>query len=288
MDATPFSVMSFNVWGLRVAGLSLAENLHERLLAMVHPIRDLDPDVIAFQEVWSDAIWRYLTGQLDYPFFVYRPNPGWIRGRIGNGLLVVSRFPLARERVRRFDTCSRAQEYLTSKGALLVDVLTPQGPITLVNTHLGSGITATMHRKRLAQLEELLRWVAEVPREHPVILAGDLNLIPDSIPYQVLQEWIRACYDAASGDTFQQANPGQPGYTYFPRRSRNGRAPGLRHPGWRIDYIFLLRSTQNTVQVGVLQSDVVLDVPESPLSDHCGVLTRMEVIPARVPASEHR
>ncbi len=288
MDATPFSVMSFNVWGLRVAGLSLAENLDERLRAMVCPIRNLDPDIIAFQEVWSDAIWRYLTEQLDYPFFVYRPNPGWIRGRMGNGLLVVSRFPLARERVRRFDTCSRAQEYFTSKGALLVDVLTPQGPLTLVNTHLGSGFTATMHQRRLAQLEELLRWVADLPREHPVILAGDLNLTPDSMAYQVLQEWIRVGYDATSGDTFQQANPGRPGYTNFPWRSRNGGAPRLRPPGWRIDYIFLLRSAQNTVQVQIQESDVVLDVPESPLSDHCGVLTRMEVIPARVPAGELR
>lgn len=255
---------------------------------MARPIRDLHPDVIAFQEVWSDAIWRYLTEQLDYPFFVYRPNSGWIRGQMGNGLLVVSRLPLARERVRRFDTCSRAQEYFTSKGALLVDVLTPQGPITLVNTHLGSGCTATMHRRRLAQLEELLRWVAVIPPEHPVILAGDLNLTPDSTPYQLLQEWIRACYDAESGDTFLQANPGRPGYTNFPRRSRNGGAPGLRQPGWRIDYIFLLRSPENTVQVQALQSDVVLDVPESPLSDHCGVLTRMEVAPARVLTGEFR
>jgi endonuclease/exonuclease/phosphatase family metal-dependent hydrolase len=278
--------MSFNVWGLRVAGIPLAENLDERLRAMVRPIRDLDPDVIAFQEVWSDAIWRYLTEQLDYPFFVYRPNPGWIRGRMGNGLLVVSRFPLARERVRRFDTCSRAQEYFTSKGALLVDVLTPQGPITLVNTHLGSGFSAAMHRRRLAQLEELLRWVAVIPREHPVILAGDLNITPDSIPYQVLQEWIRSCYDAASGDTFQQGNPGRSGYTNFPRQSRNGGPPDLRRPGWRIDYILLLRSPDNSVQVQALRSDVVLDVPESPLSDHCAVLTRMEVMPARVPAGD--
>lgn len=280
MDSTIFSVMSLNVWGLHVGGLTLAEDIDGRLKAMVHPIRDLDPDIIVFQEVWSDAIWRHLVEEIDYPFFAYRPNRGWVRGQLGNGLLVLSRFPLARERIRRFSALTRTQEILASKGAMLVDLVTPQGPVTLINTHLGSGFTARMGKRRIAQLHELFEWTADIPREHPVILAGDLNLIPHSETYEFLYEWIEARYDGVSGDTFRQANPGDPGYTYYRSRSRgrNGTDPcGLAE---RIDYIFVLCPLESTARIAVLESAVVLDVPESPLSDHCGVLTRLEIAPA--------
>ncbi|MGH7410464.1 MAG: endonuclease/exonuclease/phosphatase family protein [Candidatus Methylomirabilis sp.] len=279
MDTTVFSVMSFNVWGLHVGGLTLAEDIDGRLKAMVHPIRDLDPDIIAFQEVWSDAIWRHLVEELDYPFFAYRPNRGWVRGQLGNGLLVLSRFPLARERIRRFSALTRTQEVLASKGAMLVDLVTPQGPVTLINTHLGSGFTARMAKRRVVQLHELFGWVADIPREHPVILAGDLNLNPHSETYELLCEWVETRYDEVSGDTFRQANLGEPGYTYYRSRSRGRNGTDQCELAERLDYIFVLCSLESTVRIAVLESAVVLDVPESPLSDHCGVLTRMEIAP---------
>jgi endonuclease/exonuclease/phosphatase family metal-dependent hydrolase len=279
LDATVLSVMCFNIWGLQFGRLSLAESLDARLRAMVGPIRGLDPDIIAFQEVWSDATWDYLVEQLDYPFVAYRPSRGRLRGRLGNGLLVLSRYPLARERVRRFSAFTHVQEFFASKGALFVDVLTAQGPVTLINTHLGSGFSPMVTPRRLAQLRELCEWIRGLPRECPVILAGDLNLSPESDSYRMFLEWIETCYDGASGDTFQQANPGEPGYTYYRSRSRYRSMLRLAHVAQRIDYIFVLCSTETAVRVAVLESAVVLDVPESPLSDHCGVLTRMEITP---------
>jgi endonuclease/exonuclease/phosphatase family metal-dependent hydrolase len=271
--------MSFNVWGLHVGGLTLAEDIDGRLEAMVHPIRDLNPDIIAFQEVWSDAIWRHLVKHLDYPFFAYRPNRGWVRGHLGNGLLVLSRFPLARERVRRFSALTRTQEILASKGAMLVDLVTPQGPVTLINTHLGSGFTARMAKRRVMQLQELFEWTADIPRENPVILAGDLNLNPYSKNYEFLCEWIEGRYDGVSGDTFRQANPATSGYTYYRSRSRGRKGTDACGLAERLDYIFVLCSPESTVRIAVLESAVVLDVPKSPLSDHCGVLTRMAITP---------
>jgi endonuclease/exonuclease/phosphatase family metal-dependent hydrolase len=53
-------------------------------------------------------------------------------------------------------------------------------------------------------------------------------------------------------------------------------------PAHRIDYIFVLSSRESTVQLRMLASDVVLNVPGAPLSDHCGVLTRIEITPAPV------
>jgi endonuclease/exonuclease/phosphatase family metal-dependent hydrolase len=274
--------MCFNIWGLQFGRLSLAENLDARLRAMVAPIRGLDPDIIAFQEVWSDATWDYLVEQLDYPFVAYRPSRGRLRGRLGNGLLVLSRYPLARERVRRFSAFTHVQEFFASKGALFVDVLTAQGPVTLINTHLGSGLSPRVTQRRVTQLRELCGWIRTVPEEHPVILAGDLNLSPDSEPYRVLNDWVRAHYDGASGDTFLQANPDAPGYTYYRSRSRPRHGAGPWLPAHRIDYIFVLSSRESTVQLRMLASDVVLNVPGAPLSDHCGVLTRIEITPAPV------
>jgi endonuclease/exonuclease/phosphatase family metal-dependent hydrolase len=285
LDATVLSVMSFNIWGLQFGGLSLAENLDARLRAMVPPIRGLDPDIIAFQEVWSDAHWGYLVEQLDYPFVAYRPSRGHLRGRLGNGLLVLSRYPLARERVRRFSAFTHVQEFFASKGALFVDVLTAQGPVTFINTHLGSGFSPRVTQRRVVQLRELCRWIRTVPGEHPVIMAGDLNLSPDSELYRALLDWVQAHYDGASGDTFLQANPGEPGYTYYRSRSRPRRPADPWPPAHRIDYIFVLSSPESTVQLRILASDVVLDVPDAPLSDHCGVLTRIEITPAPVSSS---
>lgn len=53
--------------------------------------------------------------------------------------------------------------------------------INLVSTHLGLG-----RLERVEQMNELLseRWIGGLELDEPVILCGDFNMVPDSLPYR--------------------------------------------------------------------------------------------------------
>jgi len=142
-----------------------------RLDRIIDVLRDTEADLICLQEVDQnvdrtnhDDQPRILVERLKASAFVYQLNVPCHKGGYGN--LIVSRWPiLSQEHV-----CLR-MGWWKPRGAQLVVVNTPQGPLHLVNWHLG-----LRERERLWQARELLHHPAFTRSEHlPTLVTGDFN-----------------------------------------------------------------------------------------------------------------
>lgn len=93
------------------------------------------------------------------------------------GLLTLSRWPIGRtvfEPSRRLPGI-RPDERLARKGWLWTEILTPGGTLWAANVHLYAGNTSFDGRIRTIQTRQLVR-TAPVPKDVPVLLAGDFNM----------------------------------------------------------------------------------------------------------------
>ncbi|MEW5979172.1 MAG: endonuclease/exonuclease/phosphatase family protein [Acidobacteriota bacterium] len=92
-----------------------------------------------------------------------------------HGNAILSRYPLGKTRVVSLPSCFEFFDYEREKRygrrmALLVDVHTPQGPLTVVTAHLEVVGTPACRARQMKAIMESLSTVS-----NPVILAGDFN-----------------------------------------------------------------------------------------------------------------
>jgi endonuclease/exonuclease/phosphatase family metal-dependent hydrolase len=219
-------------------------------------IRMSGADVVALQEV--DKHWDSRSDFVDQAAVLGKklnmrvrfapiysldpPEPG--KPRREYGLAILSRYPITHFKNHEL---SRISSLEPEKGVQKLPgfpeaVINLHGrKIHLFNTHL-SWLDPEV---RLLEAEEMLEIMG--PARHPVILAGDMNALPDAPEIDRLREVLT--------DTFEAAGEGD-GYT-FP-------APD---PVRRIDYIFA------SPDIRVLDSRVI----EREGSDHYGVLSTLWV-----------
>ena len=169
-------VATLNVWALPGP---FAEDVASRMKAIGQRLRTLDVDLIAFQEVWTSSARAVLIAAGERIGFKHASPE--IHSWGGSGLLTLSRLPMEYLRFERFQVRGRPEhangEYLSGKGFMVVELKTPEGPITLVNTHLHARYErAVGHRylpHRTAQMIQLAAWVAKA--SGPVVVLGDFN-----------------------------------------------------------------------------------------------------------------
>ncbi len=274
-QSTSLSVLTFNTWGLKVGPWHISPGITERTSRMIDAIRELNADFVALQEVWCDDVAKELQDKLGYPFSSYSPNRQGIRGRVGNGLLFLSKYPILQEKLTSFSTYTRWFEFFSNKGIRIHQIETPSGKINILNTHLGSGYTSDDQQRRLTQTHELKAALEMAGRHYPIILAGDFNFDPDSAEYYDLASWIKHRFEGAEPDTFRHMAPHNSGYTYFPSRSFADTSGACDE---RIDYIFSLVSNSNRSALELTGSQVVLNDPSQPLSDHAGLLSSFRLM----------
>jgi endonuclease/exonuclease/phosphatase family metal-dependent hydrolase len=135
------------------------------------------------------------------------------------GLMLLSRHPL---RAARFTRHPRAgpprREHLMGKGAQLVVVETPRGPLAVANTHLSAnrdGDWSPGNRYTRVHRVELGHLAGELDRQDPalpVVVAGDLNVPRRSV---ALAEFL-----AATGLTDPLAGDAEPTFRPTPRWPR--------------------------------------------------------------------
>ncbi len=142
-----------------------------RLDRILEVIRHEDPDLLCLQEVarGNPRSYRHdqprmlaelvgLEGQL------FQPTVHWKEGGYGN--LILSRWP-----IRAHHHVSLAFGAKKARGAQIATVGTPEGPLLLVNWHLGLG-----EGERDWQARHLLGHRSFLESAHlPAILAGDAN-----------------------------------------------------------------------------------------------------------------
>jgi endonuclease/exonuclease/phosphatase family metal-dependent hydrolase len=142
-----------------------------RLDRIIQVIQAEDPDFICLQEVdrhlarsRHDDQPRKLSDALQATAHLYQSNVKLKNGGYGN--LVLSRWPF-----RGFQQISLRRKRRKPRGAQMAIVETPEGPIHLVNWHLGLA-----ERERHWQVRHLLDHTLFRESAHlPTVIAGDFN-----------------------------------------------------------------------------------------------------------------
>jgi endonuclease/exonuclease/phosphatase family metal-dependent hydrolase len=142
-----------------------------RLERVIGVIEGENPDLICLQEVTRNAPRtrhddqpKLLAEYFHAEAFLYQMNVHYKVGGYGN--LILSRWPFR----SRHQVCLRHGQR-KARGAQLVVVETPEGPLHLGNWHLGLA-----ERERRWQVDHLLRHPLFREQAHlPTLLAGDCN-----------------------------------------------------------------------------------------------------------------
>lgn len=204
----------------------------DRERSIVAVLGDLDPDVVALQEVWDDGTVNQaarLGGALGMEH-AYSWQLELDGVRFGNAVL--SRWPIAGSEWRLLPDVDDVAERRT---VLRADVDGPRGPVQVFSTHLSW--RPDHSAVRIEQARAVARFVADSgPRSYPPILCGDLNATPDADEIRLL-----------TGRTV----PPEPGLVFVDAWEAAGRGPGTTWdranphvalgflPPRRIDYVLV-------------------------------------------------
>jgi hypothetical protein len=244
----------------------VSRNLEGRKHVLGGKIGDLHPDIVALQEIWNEDdaedVARALA-DVGLPHVKWVARPG--RPPFGSsGLMTASRYPLENIRFGRYEAGAVPPvlfhaDWTAGKGVLTTRAMTPFGPVEVANTHVHAGYDLYDYPAvRLMQLVELTQMLWDrTPPGEPLIVAGDLNSRPKSLPVRFLERAgaLRLVSDALDIDLILTRDA--PRMHLYPRETRKV----LTEP--------------------VTLEDGVVDA----LSDHPGVLTVFEVRTGGGPAS---
>lgn len=181
----PLTVLTFNTWLLRT--LSISKDTNARLALMPELIAGTGADVVALQEAWSNrdrnALIRGLK-KFGYPHAHFFPR----NVRLGDGLLIVSKFPIAQEgRVKfpQYSWLTRPDEAMAKKRPIKVVIeISRDRKIDFFSTHLGAiSFDPKLDRylpdqfvRQGNQMKELIEAMLSSQENDAMILAADLNL----------------------------------------------------------------------------------------------------------------
>lgn len=184
-EARELRVLNFNVWDLKAYGVGFSRHIKDRMKILPSKLIESKADIITLQEMWENKTKKKLAEVMErngYPYSYY--NDGGIR--LGNGLMVISKFPLKKSKVSdSYSQRTRLDEVLTKKAALHTLVEIPDfGVIDLYTTHLGAITFDDKHdsyngvhkEKLLNQIVQFSDWVRKTQSTFNIIVTGDFNL----------------------------------------------------------------------------------------------------------------
>jgi endonuclease/exonuclease/phosphatase family metal-dependent hydrolase len=169
------------------------------------------PDLVALQEI---DLGRRRSRAEDQAALIARDMgmhvvfcPTVTRGQEHYGHALLSRWPI--EVVKRALLPHDPKSWFKEpRAALWARVMVGSTTVNVVTTHLGLGI-----RERQFQMRMLLgpEWLGRLTDDEPVILCGDFNLAPGSVPYRLAVARFRDVQASAPGhrplNTFSSLQP---------------------------------------------------------------------------------
>ena len=247
--------------GIKV--FEFAPFVEERLKAAPHILAELDADILLLQEVFGKVQRLQLAAVLAdlYPYSACseRTPPFGL----GDGLLLLSRYPVERQCVFSFRRCFLEERVIGGIGFQSASVLIPEfGALDVFNVHLTAG--GAMHtphfrraeRLRANQIAELVQVAATSRPCH--LLGGDFNAGPEISPANY-QQLIAAGYM----DCFSE-NSERPNFTWDVRNPLNANGPHRHCPSQRMDHVFLSSSAKD--KLAVTRAEIMLDKPRVQLA----------------------
>jgi endonuclease/exonuclease/phosphatase family metal-dependent hydrolase len=188
-------VLSYNVWGVPYIAPERAERIEE----IGRQVAELAPDLVAMQEVWDPRDAELLGGPMAAAGLTHTHLFG--SHDQSSGLWIASRYPIEQVHFEPFELGKKVYipwhvDYMAEKGLAVVRVTTPVGPLVLANTHLQApysvGNYDYLQMAQAMQAADTLFPVgagappdAELP---PLILAGDINAEPGTLPFRLLAD----------------------------------------------------------------------------------------------------
>ena len=277
-------VLTFNaaILDVRIFGHSFyrpLDHIDTRLQELATQLKETSADLVFLQEVFHHDKQNLLLQFLDthYPYHSELARAGW-KLRLGNELLILSRYPLGKGKLVRFKNAPAEELRHTSKGFYHIEANVPGlGKLNLVNFHMSAGgkhqhpQSAAMESMRLRQVQQLLEYCRPLDS---LLLAGDLNAGPQTSLtnyQQVIESGYLDCFLAGQGS----------GISWDPDNALVRIGSESHLPPQRIDHIFADRSLMEKVQVHdaevVFKNNPVNTAnTKLPLSDHYGITARFK------------
>ncbi|WP_432193008.1 endonuclease/exonuclease/phosphatase family protein [Streptomyces sp. bgisy027] len=213
----------------------------ERQKAILAVLKDLRPDAVGLQEVWSargENLAEWLAGELGLHWtWAASDDSGRWQRRIGEpgvevGNAVLSRWPVIEQDILRLPA---PESLYDGRLAFYARLATPTHEVPFFTTHLTSGPSASAVRS--AQVTALAEFVAAHRQgtDFPPVSTGDFNAWPDSDEIRLFGGYKTA--PAVPGqvllDAWEYAETGAPWATWDPVNPY----VGPMSPRARIDYI---------------------------------------------------
>lgn len=194
-DSDTFKLLTFNTWGLKY----VSKFRKERLTAIADRLasdKD-DYDIIALQEIWTTEDWEYIDKVCTNKY----PYRRWFSAGIlsGPGLAILSKFPIKKTMLYRFPINGRPSAffrgdwYVGKSVAVSILQMEDGSTIGVLNSHMHAPYAlhgdAAYETHRTCQAWEIATIIEELKNAgHAVILVGDLNCRPGSLPYKILEK----------------------------------------------------------------------------------------------------
>ena len=263
IPAIMFGQDSIKIITYNIEGMKPETNSGLRTSLIISELKNIDPDIIALQEINEDingdgsdnqglriknALSDYFS--TEYYYYEQQTHLSW-DNQFKEFIGIISKYPVNDQGYFQLVSGVFPRKIIWNQ------ISTPIGEINIFNTHLSFNSASV----RLEQIEQADNYVLEISTLNGItnnILCGDLNSIPTSPVIKYLTEPFSEIYYYSS---FKKANPGLSGYT----------VPSIG-PTAKIDYIFYTNNSNLSVDTSYL-------IMNEPLgenlyySDHLGILS---------------
>ncbi len=204
----------------------------ERAPAVLSTLEAMDADIIALQEVWSDADTNHaaiLAKELGY-YHVH--GTGMPQKGVVTGDAILSRWPIARHEMLRLYEQKGLEE---NRVAVFAEIDGPRGPLCFISTHLNWKQHHSHIRQR--QIADIARLAEKTHTgNHPPIVCGDFNADPNSDEIRMMTGQTTCPVEGlVFHDAWAFSGGGGPGFTWD---NTNPFVGEVMEPDRRIDYIF--------------------------------------------------
>jgi endonuclease/exonuclease/phosphatase family metal-dependent hydrolase len=259
-------VLTLNLWGR-------GGDWPSRRAVVRDGLRELSPDVIAFQEAFKTAEQDTVAEILGADYYVHHQVTGLLGD--GNCAAIACRWPLLRVRELDQQLTPRAADFPATTLVAEIEIPSRVGKLLFVN-HLPSW--KPQHElERELQTVAAARAIEALVSERPmhVVLTGDLDAMPDAASIRFLRGLqslggLSVCYRDAWGST----HPGDPGDTFTVRNPLMTEQSDVRQEiSRRIDYIFV-RCDESGPTLEIVSCALAFAEPVDGVwpSDHFGVV----------------
>tara|TARA_Y100000996_G_scaffold412028_1_gene397256 strand:+ start:478 stop:1305 length:828 start_codon:yes stop_codon:yes gene_type:complete len=191
------NLLTYNIHGLNpiIAG----DDPYNRIPIILSKITEYD--IIFFQENWiydnnsfSSMMESYNVFSTSYSKFFWPINKLINSNGAGLSLAISKSIDLIDSSEHLFEYCSgwlsKDNDCFASKGFQHLRVRIDGQILDLYNTHFDAGRSESDKNARLSQLNQLQKYIKVNSANYPVIIAGDLNILYESIEYKIIDSFI--------------------------------------------------------------------------------------------------